>query len=312
MTTHRGVYFLANDRVIELAIAFLNSFRHYNPTIPLCLIPYASDLQEISKLAEKYKFSIFSDQEILRECDRSSECIHGRIYGEFRKQSAWMGEFDQFFYIDIDTVVLQNIEFAFSFLSDYAFVASQSNTPGLTSFVWKKSIHSANTLTNEQIEFSANMGCFASRRGAVTLEDIADRLLSARPLIPHMALDYPDQGWLNYLVTTTCDRYTSLGVLRDKLGDSVPGEVWAGGKGASVRNGRIIYQGTELKNIFLVHWAGEWQPKECEWAAYHEAIAAGLEAPRPVIGASMPYREFWNAFRYLEDCELESLLRELY
>jgi len=34
----RGVYFIANDAVIDIAIAFLNSFRRHNAAMPLCMI----------------------------------------------------------------------------------------------------------------------------------------------------------------------------------------------------------------------------------------------------------------------------------
>jgi len=78
MTNTRGVYFVANDRVIDLAIAFLNSFRKFNPTISLCLIPFRDDVSEISKLKEKYNFTIYSDLEFLNFCDSISEKFHSK------------------------------------------------------------------------------------------------------------------------------------------------------------------------------------------------------------------------------------------
>ena len=40
MISKRGVYFLANDQCVELTIAFLNSFRFWNPSISLCFVPF--------------------------------------------------------------------------------------------------------------------------------------------------------------------------------------------------------------------------------------------------------------------------------
>ena len=48
--TQRGVYFLANDGILDMAIAFLNSFRTYNPSTALCLIPYADDVEQLTSL----------------------------------------------------------------------------------------------------------------------------------------------------------------------------------------------------------------------------------------------------------------------
>jgi hypothetical protein len=63
--SNKGVFFLANDGIYDLVVAFLNSFRIHNPTLPLCLIPYRNDIQRISKLAAKYNFAIFDDQSLL-------------------------------------------------------------------------------------------------------------------------------------------------------------------------------------------------------------------------------------------------------
>jgi hypothetical protein len=46
--TRRGVYFLANDGILDMAIAFLNSFPTYNPSIALCLIPNADDVAQLN------------------------------------------------------------------------------------------------------------------------------------------------------------------------------------------------------------------------------------------------------------------------
>lgn len=37
------VYFMANNKVLDMTIAFLNSFRMHNKELPLCLIPYNND-----------------------------------------------------------------------------------------------------------------------------------------------------------------------------------------------------------------------------------------------------------------------------
>jgi len=76
-----GVYFVSNDRAIEMTIAFLNSFRKYNPGISLCLIPFEDNYFQLERLKDKYKFSIFSEQELLSMCDDISRQFHGRTMG---------------------------------------------------------------------------------------------------------------------------------------------------------------------------------------------------------------------------------------
>src|SRR5580658_3484813 len=79
MTHPQGVYFLANDYVLDLAVTFLNSFRKYNPTIPLCLVPFDADICKVTALADKYGFEIYDNMEVLYECDRISESFHDTV-----------------------------------------------------------------------------------------------------------------------------------------------------------------------------------------------------------------------------------------
>ncbi|NJR32479.1 MAG: hypothetical protein HC778_06160, partial [Chamaesiphon sp. CSU_1_12] len=49
-----GVYFSANDVVYDWAIAFLNSFRKFNPDLRLILIPFDDRCNRLFQLKEKY------------------------------------------------------------------------------------------------------------------------------------------------------------------------------------------------------------------------------------------------------------------
>src|SRR5262245_12241805 len=109
--TERGVYFLANDRILDVAISFLNSFRVYNPITALCLVPYGDDIEQLISLRERYNFTVWNDAPALRWCDEVSRAFHGCIVGQYRKLAMWDGPFERFVYIDCDTVVLHSIEF---------------------------------------------------------------------------------------------------------------------------------------------------------------------------------------------------------
>jgi len=47
-----------------LTLAFLNSFRAFNPSIPPCFIPYNDACSRIWALREKYQFDLFEDTDL--------------------------------------------------------------------------------------------------------------------------------------------------------------------------------------------------------------------------------------------------------
>jgi hypothetical protein len=251
----RGCYFLANDEMLEFTIAFLNSFRHYNPSQPLCLVPYDDKADRVAALQAEYGFEIWSDDATLRRCDAISRHFHSWTVGHYRKLAIWDGPYDQFVYIDIDTVVLNSIEFMFPLISVYGLITSHSNMPELRRWVWKDSIDQAGVLSEAQKSFSANTGFIGSKRGYLSL-DIAERKLAAGVEVkPHMELLCAEQPFLNYLIVTSGQAHTSLHVLGKHHQMQVPIERWAGMDIGRVVDG-VINPGSPQKTL-LVHWAGE-------------------------------------------------------
>src|SRR3989338_5484618 len=103
MTEPRGAYFLADDSVLDLTIAFLNSFRRWNPALPLVCIPFSGRTGQLLSLQQQYGFSMWNDQALLDRCDAISRRFHDETRGEYRKIAAWEGPFEEFIYIDVDT-----------------------------------------------------------------------------------------------------------------------------------------------------------------------------------------------------------------
>ncbi len=263
----RGVYFLANDFVLEFAIAFLNSFRTYNPAVPLCLVPYDDDTQKLRRLADRYEFRVWEDRATLKRCDQISRCFHPQVLGQYRKLALWDGPFDEFLYIDTDTVVLSSVDFVFDFLPAFSFVAGVSDLPRLRRWVWKESIYRAAALTDGQIAFAANTGFLASHRGSLSLDGIEAELPRALALAQHMELFCAEQPLLNYLIVTSSEPHTSLSALRASGRRDLPILRWAG-------SDRPIG-----RQVLLVHWAGEW---------------------RKLSQGYMPHQELWTYYRNLE------------
>jgi hypothetical protein len=257
----RGVYFLANDGILDLAIAFLNSFRTYNPSIALCLVPFDDAIEKLLQLRERYGFSVWQDEGLLSRCDEIAVRFHGETVGQYRKLSMWEGPFEEFVYIDTDTIVLEDISFVFPLLEQYAFVTSHSNLPGLRKWVWKETILKAGRLTAAQIAFAANTGFVVSRRGRLTLSGVEAKLTDALELLPHMELLCTEQPLLNYLIVSSGLAHTSLLNLR-RSGTflDLPLERWAGVPVGRVERGKIVEPQNDRS--LLVHWAGLWQGRE--------------------------------------------------
>ena len=299
----RGVYFLSDDRIINLTTAFLNSFRRYNPSIPLCLVPFNANIPKLSRLQEKYNFTIFSDNDKLSLCDRISERFHGHVVGAYRKLAMWEGEFDEFIYIDADSIVLENVGFAFQYLSSYDFVTGHSNIPGIVQFVWKDSIRGTGKLTEDQIGFSANTGLIVSKKKALNLEIVKTRVEAAVELAPHMVLFCMEQPFLNYLIVTSGRSFTSLLVLK-KTGAAphIPLDVWAGTKGGSVRGGKIFFKYSKPSPL-MVQWSGEWQPRSFDQFLFRilRFLRIKRKDDQPIPRYFMPYGKLWRYYRHLHD-----------
>jgi hypothetical protein len=259
MGRRRGVYFLANDFILDRGLAFLNSFRRYNRSIPLCLIPYAEDVDRLLALQDRYDFTIWADTQLLHTCDDISRSFHGaeRTEQKYRKLALWEGEYDEFIYFDSDTVVLRDVGFVFEYLDRFAFVTASSNYSETRGLVWNDSIYQAGALTEEQISYAANTGFVASRKEHLRFDDIQQRWPAALPLAPHMYLETCEQPLLNYLIVTSGLSYTSLFATAAATGATdIPLERWAGLPIGAVRDGEIV--SAESPPALFVHWAGLW------------------------------------------------------
>lgn len=299
MNIRRGVYFLANDKILDLSIAFLNSFRRNNPDISLCLIPFDCNFKNLENLCDKYNFSIFEDQEILNACDQISIRFFDKIWGQFRKLAMWEGPFDEFIYIDSDTVVLSNVEFSFKYLSDYDFITSHSNIPSIRHWVWKESIYTVSRLSRDQIDYAANTGYIISHKTALPLASSQKKVTEAIEIKDHMELFCGEQPFLNYLFVTS-GKYTSLLTLSINNPDqNIPHEQWGGRKDGVVTRGNIYFPNV-INPILLIHWAGIYRLNKIEnWCYLKLFQLLGIKKEIPITSFFMPNKRLWNYYRYM-------------
>jgi hypothetical protein len=249
----RGIYFLANDRVYDLVVAFLNSVRAFEPNIPICLIPYNQESHNIQRLVPSYSFSVWSDHAALERCDAISKHFHSTASGQYRKLVIWDGPYEEFAYIDIDTVLLSGLDVVFRLLNLYDVITGISNLATIRKFAWKSDTNKV--MPTLDTDYSANTGFIVSRSGVITLAQAEQRAKEAVRLRDFMALDCAEQPFLNYLVVTSGIRYTSLSQLRRvEMRSDLPKELWAG------MFDEDILQLSMLP--LIVHWAGKWQTGE--------------------------------------------------
>jgi hypothetical protein len=276
------VYFVANDAILDLAIAFLNSFRAHNPSIPLCLIPFDDDVEKVARLSDQYDFTIWRDRDRLRWCDDISRKFHGRAVGQYRKLAIWDGPFDEFACIDTDTVVLTNVDFVFVNLERFDFVTSGSDIPNNRKWVWKDSVYATDALTERQISYAANTGFVVSRKECLPSAQVDAQLPAALALAEHMELYCCEQPLLNYLIVTAGRRYTSLfTIAMSTRAWQIPMERWAGDPSFITRDGRVVHPDTP---DLLMHWAGEWAQARQE-------------------NRQIPYFELWNFYRRMREAD---------
>ncbi|BCJ58149.1 hypothetical protein [Micromonospora endophytica] len=278
----RGVYFLANDDFIERAIGFLSSFRFHNPSIPLCFIPFAENCAGVAGLADRYDFTVWSDDRVLRTCDEISREFHdGVTMGHYRKLAMWQGDFDEFLYVDSDTIVLDSVDVVFPYLDRYDFVTSHSHIPEIRQWVWRESIYDTGLLNREQIEYATNTGFVTSRAGLIDPEEVLRDLAAPLALAPHMELLCREQPLLNYLIVTSGQPYSSLSRIAEETNDpDIPQEQWAGLDIGRVEAGRLVP--SRVSRVLLVHWAGEWERVRAQ-------------------GGQLPYHELWQHYRAMAD-----------
>ncbi|MFC1719823.1 cellulase family glycosylhydrolase [Pseudomonadota bacterium] len=305
-STNRGVYFLCNDRLISLAIAFLKAFRKHNPDLPLCLIPYRDDdVEQLTALSKTFRFSIFKSSGALRTCDRIAARISPDDY-RFRKLAMWQGMFDQFIYVDVDNLVLEDISHLFSLLDTYGFVVCESDCEENIKWSWKDSIFSSGLLTRQQIAFAGNTSFIVSRRGVIDPDDVLANISKVEALVPHMELYCGEQPLLNYLIVNSGQPHTSIWELaRQGMYPDIGVGYWAGTP-KSAENSAAMGPGGGLRKrnspdkITFIHWSGLWQAGRKEQLFFRSLQRLGIMRNRnPVIRWWFPYKSLWLYYRYL-------------
>jgi hypothetical protein len=253
----RGYYITANDKVIEHAIALLNSIRKYDTETPICLIPYDENYQQIAKvLSERFGVMLFEDLALV---DRLSTRLHDIFGGnffarpnQFRKQACWFGPFDQFLYIDTDIVVFEKLIDHLDYLTDYDFLSCDYQYRGGITNVFSPVVIEQQVFTPETLQDIFNGGFWASKKALFTEADLyaAFTECAQHPEYFDFSQKTSDQPIINYMILKRVTK--RFNIVRRPQG--APGN-WAGSPQFEQRDGVWVDPRCNQPLQYL-HWAG--------------------------------------------------------
>jgi hypothetical protein len=253
-----GVYFSANDVVYDWTIAFLNSFRQFNPNLRLILIPFNNQCDRLLQLQSKYNFEVFIDEPSFERLEAIGQAFElgytptGPYW--FRRYAAFWGPCERFLYLDARQVVLADItpfltaldEFGFDFLH-YDCAINQVYEPG----------NFRQQLLRQGRGRGFNSGRWAARKGLFSIEEFEALAVEALKIREQLNPRNTDQAFINYC----CDlKPLVYGHFAEVIG-GICENAWAHQPGTIYQSDGIYrlwdYGGQDhKKQVVLMHWAG--------------------------------------------------------
>jgi hypothetical protein len=252
-----GVYFLANDAIRDWAIAFLESYREFNPDLRLVLLPFDQRSDKLIALASKYRFEVYEDPSFAALEQLGQRINRGAVpYAPywFRRFAAFWGPLDEFLYLDGRILVLSDVREMIRArqesgcdLLHYDCAIDQVYLPG--EFRTK--------LVRERRVRGFLSGMFASRRGLFTLDELNAFADAAETVREHLNTRNADQCFLNFICDTKPVTYGSF----PEVMVDVSANAWAQYRGvyrASDGFRHWEHGGVDHnRRVLLMHFAGK-------------------------------------------------------
>lgn len=252
-----GVYFSANDAVYDWAVAFLNSYRKFNPDLPLYLIPFNDACDRLLKLQSTYEFEIYTDPtfERLEAIGEAFELGHTPTGPHwFRRYAAFWGPLDEFMYLDARQLVLAYLKpyvtaprtYDFEFMH-YDCALDQVYEPG----PFRREMLRQNRARG------FNSGRWSSVKGLFTMDEFEDLAEDALRIREQLNPRNTDQAFINYCCDMKPVRY---GHFAEVMG-GICQQGWARQPGHVYECEGVYrrwYHGglDHKKRVVLLHWAG--------------------------------------------------------
>lgn len=274
---NRGIYIVANNKVIENAIALLNSIRCYNQEVPIFLIPFNDDYDQILEILSKlHGVKLFPNLKFIQEFTQKIADIFDRDFlalpHKMRKLAVWFGPLDEFIYIDTDIIVFEDIAANLNKLSEVNFFCCDyHHVNEKLRNIFSPLVQENHIFNHQELEDVFNSGFWASRKGIITEQQMYDTLRECSQHREYFDFtqNVTDQPILNYLVLKLINKRFNL----VKTTELSPGS-WAGSQHFQEKDYILYDQGKRLKYL---HWAGI------------------------KIKPGCPYWKLWKHYRYLHE-----------
>lgn len=278
--TPRGVVTLANDRVVDWLIALVSSLRDTNPTLPIVALPFDDRVNRVREICAHMDIKLWEPADLLRECDEIARLILPEQdpefdrTGAFRRLCAFEGPFDNFLYLDADTLVLSRLDDLFDVYEDADEEIIFTDLADGWSFL--PSQRREQLLAQGAREWSS--GAFFSRRSLTYVSDFAEASrLRLPPDLSILRTDVGEQPFLNWYIATTP---VTAGYLPDRI-DAAP--TWAFQPTTTV-DGELYLDDPETDRrckVRMLHWAGIFRPSKSmphvtRWQSAREAYFRSL------------------------------------
>jgi len=295
---NRGIYITANDKVIDQAIALLNSIRLYDPNTPVVMIPYDDQYQAVAEvLTESYGVKIYEDLQFI---DRLSNKLH-QIFGnnffarpnQFRKQACWFGSFDEFLYIDTDIVVFEKIIDNLNYLSEYDFICCDYQHMGGIKNVFTPKILDDSIFSNSEIQDIFNGGFWASKKSLISEQQLYDTFAECASHSEYFDFSQKtsDQPIINYMILKCIPR--RFNIVRRPGG--APGN-WAGSRQFQSQ-GNILFDPNLNQPLQYLHWAGiKIQPGCPYWDIWEHYRYLNTSKPLQ-LSSNQPEKNLWQKIK---------------
>lgn len=252
-----GVYFSANDIVYDWAIAFLNSFRTFNPNLQLILIPFNNQCDRLLKEQERYHFEVYIDPsfaqlEAIGQAFELGYTPTGCYW--FRRYASFWGPLERFMYLDARQIILANLQpfiealdrYGFDFLH-YDCAIDQVYEPGAF----------RQEMLRQGRSRGFNSGRWISRKGLFSIGDFEQLAIEALKIRDQLNPRNTDQAFINYCCDIKSIRYAHLAEVMGGICHS--GWVRQSGKVYQQNQQYYLWDYGGLdhkKQLILLHWAG--------------------------------------------------------
>ena len=169
----KGIYIVANDKVIDNTIALLKSIRLYDSETPVIMIPFDENYQQVAEIvSSNYGVEIYPDLDFVDNLCHRLYNIFGQGFfntpNKQKKQACWFWPFDEFLYIDVDIVVFEKIVDNLKHLKDYDFLCCDYQYLSGIKNVFTPKVLEDKIFTEEQLQDVFNSGWWASKKNLFT------------------------------------------------------------------------------------------------------------------------------------------------